>query len=238
MPLHDQPEKKELNFNYIQLLTWNIYKGQRETLKSDLHKLLERVSLANLQEAYSENSFLLFMQSLSQFTSILATSYIAPTHISTGVLSLSVVNPNLSVFIRSHEREPIIRTPKMILAQYFTDSLTRQTVLVLNIHSLNFVTQRQYESQILQALECLRSHNGPVIFSGDFNTWNSYRMNFLKKELGKLNIYKIDMNHPAKLVLDHVFIRGFKSLSSTVLKNITSSDHYPIISTLSIESSL
>ena len=55
-------------------------------------------------------------------------------------------------------------------------SATEQTLVVVNIHAVNFsMGTGAYRQQFEQVREVLRDHDGPIILSGDFNTWRRKR---------------------------------------------------------------
>lgn len=109
-------------------------------------------------------------------------------------------------------------------------------MLVLNIHGINFVNNLAFENQIVQNLTRVKAHTGPVIYAGDFNTWNSARKDFLitkAREVG-LEASVLTVNGLPKPILDHILTRGLTVQSGRTLEEITSSDHKPLEVTLKV----
>ena len=98
----------------------------------------------------------------------------------TGVTTASKVSAN-SVdnppdFVRSQPREPFSRTPKMALISQYPIAGSADQLMVVNVHSINFVVTSKFETQLQQIEEAISSHRGPLLLAGDFNTWISSRM--------------------------------------------------------------
>ena len=96
-----------------------------------------------------------------------------------------------------------------------------------------------FKQQLEDAASIMRMHQGPIIFAGDLNTWSDRRQSLLKQTLNKLGlheaIYLDDKRTKAfGLALDQVWVRGVK-IETTVVPELDSSDHNPIIATLTIE---
>lgn len=223
-----------LDYRHIRLLVWNIQKMPNTQTPSDMFQLIRTSDLALIQESYASPVFDLLVKSLSLFNVQMAQSFFDIHGISTGVASFSKGYPAFSSALQSIEREPVVKTPKMILAQTFHHPEIEYPLLVLNIHALNFVSQSEFESQIRQSMKFIRNHKGPIIYAGDFNTWNSDRLEFLKKLLSVYDLQRISLKSTSFLQLDHIFIRGFKTNSAQTLENIASSDHYPMTAELSL----
>lgn len=83
-------------------------------------------------------------------------------------------------------------------------------MLVVNSHIINFVSLQKFWVHLHQVFDSLKSHVGPILLAGDFNTWHNKRLRHLFKHL------------------DHVYCRGLVVLDAQVHTNINSSDHYPI----------
>jgi endonuclease/exonuclease/phosphatase (EEP) superfamily protein YafD len=159
-----------------------------------------------------------------------------------GVLTASTVQPISERFHKSNSREPITFTPKATLFTCYDIANSDEKLMIINIHGINFVSLRHFRNQIHEIVEHGLKHKGPIIFSGDFNTWNKNRVKFLEKILKrKLDLIPIffEKKHSKKIKnfifsppLDHIFY-SHKTLklvknSSQVLRQYKSSDHKPI----------
>jgi endonuclease/exonuclease/phosphatase (EEP) superfamily protein YafD len=84
-----------------------------------------------------------------------------------------------------------------------------------------------------QMFEMIRSHQGPLVVAGDFNTWWPARRKFLIEALDKLGLEHIHQSD-GLLVLDHVFTRGLRTISHRDDEKIQSSDHKPMLLELEV----
>lgn len=218
---------KPLDLENINLLVWNIFKASKSNLYTDLYKLMKDKSLVLLQEGYDNRDFRSFVPTFSDFIWKMASSFRDNSGIKTGVITASVQPHEKFTFIRSPDSEPILNTPKMSLASYYKLS-DSTSLLVINIHGINFVLNYAFERQIEKNFELIANHKGPVIFAGDFNTWNKYRIQYLHKMSVFYGLSKVSLNSPYANGIDHVYQRGFDILDATVLHNVSSSDHLPI----------
>jgi endonuclease/exonuclease/phosphatase (EEP) superfamily protein YafD len=104
---------------------------------------------------------------------------------------------------------------------------------VVNIHAVNFTFGvRRFTEQVRQAESIVMAHSGPVLFSGDFNTWREGRAEVLRKVTARLGLNKLDYaeDHRKRIFgqpVDHIYVRGFEVLSATT-HNLQSSDHNPM----------
>jgi endonuclease/exonuclease/phosphatase family metal-dependent hydrolase len=108
-----------------------------------------------------------------------------------------------------------------------------ETLLVINIHGINFTFGvDELEKQFLQARAVIDAHDGPVLFSGDFNTWRGQRTKVLDEMLAELGLTALeyDVDHRKRFLgeaLDHIYVRGLYSEHATTLDS-KASDHNPM----------
>ena len=118
-------------------------------------------------------------------------------------------------------------------------SNTDQTLLVVNIHAVNYsFGLKHYRAQLEAIVDVLVEHAGPIIFSGDFNTWRRGRQKVLSELVDRLDLKPIhfEEDHRVRflgLPLDHVFVAGLQVVT-THTHEVQSSDHNPISLTLSM----
>jgi endonuclease/exonuclease/phosphatase (EEP) superfamily protein YafD len=89
-----------------------------------------------------------------------------------------------------------------------------------------------YKEQLDQLYDAISQHDGPLILSGDFNTWSEERMVEVHKIVDSLSLSKIDYHvnnktHMLGYAIDHVFYRQLQLVSNSVI-DVSSSDHNPI----------
>ena len=83
--------------------------------------------------------------------------------------------------------------------------------------------------------------SGPMIFSGDFNTWNKTRLRTLQTITQQLDLTMVEYPdiRPIKTLnrqpLDHIFYRGLQLKKSRAISVPHISDHNPIIAEFSLK---
>ncbi len=222
--------------NEIRLLNWNIAKGVKHGWHNDLRHLSQDKDLVIIQEAalggaleevFSEHRHRAFSPGFRN-----------KMH-QTGVMTASRVAP-LNAHSFRHT-EPIIRTPKATLITEYALQDTDKTLMVVNIHAVNFtIGTRIFTAQLDRVYKVLLQHDGPILFCGDFNTWRQQRVKRLQQLIESLSLRAIDFEqdrrkHSLGLPLDHVFYRGLIP-NRVESQCVTSSDHNPISVSLDLHS--
>jgi endonuclease/exonuclease/phosphatase (EEP) superfamily protein YafD len=191
----------------IEVLTWNVLKFKRENSFSDLIYLTAKSDIAFIQESVHSADL------QTQFQS----------EIQTGTRF-----PQIKVeAVKAPALEPVVNTPKV--TGFSTIEIQGHKVLLVNIHGLNANQGLDFERHIHQVYEIIKKFKGPVIWAGDFNTWNPIRTMYLKnkaKDLG-MTLLKPEVDN-RKMKLDHIIVRGFKVNSVFILETYESSDHWPV----------
>jgi endonuclease/exonuclease/phosphatase (EEP) superfamily protein YafD len=210
--------------------TWNIHKGKAEGWGEDFQKICRSTDILILQEAYLSDNFKRLLQQ-EDLQWDLAAAY-AYQKIEAGVLTASKIAPSLTCSLM--DKEPITRVPKSILITRYPISGKHGELLVANIHAINFTMgyaafQRQYD----RLENVLATHKGPMIVSGDFNTWSSGRMSRVNAMAKRLNLSPVPFNRDQKSkffgqYVDHIYYRGLEIKSAKTL-NVTTSDHNPLM---------
>ena len=115
------------------------------------------------------------------------------------------------------------------------------TLLVANIHAINFTAGiRSFKNQLESVLEQFSHHDGPIICSGDFNTWRRKRLSIvdeliIQNELQPIRFTTDHRKQAFGMALDHIFVRGLRKKTASV-RSVGSSDHNPMTVTLSVDS--
>ena len=104
---------------------------------------------------------------------------------------------------------------------------------MVNIHAINFVTSSALHSQLMDAAEVIKSHSGPAIFAGDFNTWTFEKQSFLRELTQKLGFQEVTFENDTRKkmfgwILDFIFVRELEVVSSKVHDDLDGSDHKAI----------
>ncbi|MGL1892048.1 MAG: endonuclease/exonuclease/phosphatase family protein [Spirochaetaceae bacterium] len=231
--------------NTIKLLNWNIQKRNSHNKWQDEFKnLIEEYepSIILLQECQFKKG-LEYLLNFEHYGFVFAPNFIDlfKNHHS-GVLSASLSNYNSVNVIHSHAYEPFIKIPKIFLST--TYSIDNKTLLVINIHAINFVGFWKFISQVQQLESTIKSFSGPVILSGDFNTWNKKRTKILDIILTNIGLKKVNFplehqKHVKKFMfihpLDHIYYRNLKVEKEPYVLKTKNSDHNPLIVTFKLD---
>ena len=224
----------------IDVLVWNIYKGIEKNWRDEFFELSRGKELLIFQESIMHTRVSDELKRNPTTSYVFATSWYnlkylnSETGVMTGATSKSISNK----WQRSYFLEPLLNTPKMTLFTEYKLKGRSETLLVGNIHGINFVRAYKLRKMLNQAAAILKKHKGPAIFAGDFNTWTETKiknMNTILMELGfkavkfSKDIRKSFRGNP----LDHAWVKGLKILSSEV-PDSTGSDHKPMVMKLSI----
>jgi len=137
----------------------------------------------------------------------------------------------------------LTRTREMGLATHKTALITHhplangQTLIHVNIHAINFVGTRTFKKELNLLWRFITEQSGPMIISGDFNTWNKPRLKHLHEVTEMLNLKAVHFpdSRPIKTLLqqplDHIFYRELNVKNAQALSVPNISDHNPLIAT-------
>lgn len=222
------------NFN---IFIWNVLKGKnKEDWAKDFAFYSNQSEVVFVQEGMLDDYMPNVLQRFNNWVWFFACSFIYDqNNFQSGVITGAQAQPVQSTFLRSPGREPVINTPKMIGLNYFKVKNAELHLLTMNIHGINFTKDSDFVDQINQAASVIEKHQGPIIFAGDFNTWNGNRLSYLRNKLKNYGfIWSEFKNDSRKLKLDHLFVKGIKIHKALILEQIKTSDHYPIFAELEV----
>lgn len=228
------PENDGLDPGNIRLANWNLKKNAHPLAGSDLYRLGSDADLVLLQEASLREETITDLDA-SRFWSF-APGFRSAEQVS-GVLTMSSVKPIASCsFVAT---EPLLRTPKATsITQYGLNGST-DTLVVVNMHAVNFsLGLKSFRRQFNAVRMVLSTHDGPVILSGDLNTWRAARLAVVNELASDLDLVPIQFENDYRVSvfgqkLDHIFVRGLKALGASTYEVVTS-DHNPMSATLSL----
>ena len=212
----------------IRFLNWNIYKGNNDNWAEDLLAFIEERDIVTLQEAHlsDELESVLARQKYHWILNVAFNLYDRPS----GVMTASRVAALDSCGMR--DIEPLIRAHKTTLVSFYPIKGIRKTLLVANIHGINFTLGTSaYKSQIEHLFNMVRDHEGPVVIAGDFNTWSRARLEIVQEQVAGAGLNSLDYSTQVRTrvfgnALDHVFFRGLEPLAHDSWQ-VDSSDHNP-----------
>ena len=220
----------------FRVIVWNMYKGRRRGWLEDLARLAEGTDLVLLQEAVLRKSNRDYFHTAASHEWIMGRSFVSEIRKEvTGVKTGAAVAADEAHVYFSPSREPLLRTPKLILVTRHPMA-QGPPLLVLNVHAINFVSTAKFGEHLSQMHGVIADHPGPVLLGGDFNTWSRSRKDMLLGLIRELGMEQVAFNHgtggsalggnnQGKLrhlgqILDHVFYRGLVPHDAQVLKDI------------------
>lgn len=220
------------NGKELDLLSWNIQKGSQPGWLKDLKNMARNAHLVLLQEALlvddmknprGENTFWSF-----------SPGYHGKNH-STGLMTISPVSPDIICSLQA--TEPWLNTPKAASIIRFPIKNSSQSILLVNAHAVNFAFGlEEFKAQVDAVARVLSVHEGPMILSGDFNTWKDTRLELLSDVVARLGLSVVEFTPDQRTqwfgsYLDHLFVRGFEVIKADA-PEVTSSDHNPLMARL------
>jgi endonuclease/exonuclease/phosphatase (EEP) superfamily protein YafD len=235
------PKERELPARTLKALIWNIKKAQFVNWKEEFQKFSEGQDLILIQEAFNKELFTSTLSSIEGFLWNMGVSFLYRSYgdTPTGTIVGSTVEPTQVEVKHSPDLEPVVSTPKAITVVRYPVQQKNEELLVISVHGINVHTTGAFMRQMDDAVEAIRNHSGPVVFAGDFNTWNASRSGYLKKLCDELNLKDVEfINGHLRMkfrgyYLDHIFVRGVEVKHAEV-KASNGSDHQPLFLELEI----
>lgn len=214
-----------LDADGLSLLSWNVKKGERARWRHDLARMSRGKHLVLIQEASLDDEFMGVLQPTAHWS--FAPGY-SPRGARTGVMTLSTEPPLTQCNLTAVE--PVLGTPKATSITEYGLRGRSATLVVANIHAVNFsLGLAEFSRQINELRTVLAAHTGPVILSGDFNTWRAARVDIVDELVGDLGLERVSFGQDFRkrffgLPLDHLFVRGL-DLDDATTHPVRSSDH-------------
>lgn len=219
--------------NKIHILVWNIFKQKRADWQNILDNYMN-VQLILLQEAHTSPTLISYVLDNHMIADQMPAFRFNEKY--AGVMTLAKTLPMQAWGFRI--KEPLIRFPKSALITIYPLVDTSKTLLVANIHAINFCLGiKQYHKQLRSLLERIDFHDGPVIFAGDFNTWSQKRFELLYKLIHEIGLKPVNFLLDRRTTflgrpLDYIFYRDLHITDSHIIKT-KASDHNPLTVTFS-----
>ncbi|RUO61898.1 endonuclease/exonuclease/phosphatase family protein [Pseudidiomarina insulisalsae] len=133
----------------------------------------------------------------------------------------------------SKKREGMFATHKSYMLSYHSLA-DGDSLLVANVHAVNFVRAKQFFREIEIIKEELLEHKGPLIVAGDFNVWSRQRRLHLMqfcRNVGLRQAIMVDPHHIKTYrqhPLDFIFYRDLSLQEASAIDTSTVSDHNPL----------
>lgn len=223
----------------FELLLWNMQKCRGNAWRKDFLNLIHDRHLVLLQEASLSAVNLEIFDQHEQYFWAMARSF---THLrrqsENGVKTGCRAEPIETHYFASPNFEPLVQTHKMLLRTSYAIEGRDETLMVFNLHALNFSRLDSYKKHLIQVLTVAVEHKGPMILAGDFNTWSNNRFAYLQQLIEELGLTEAEITRKSKARhfyrhLDHLFYRGLHLNMAEIVDSVDSSDHLPIVAQLS-----
>jgi endonuclease/exonuclease/phosphatase (EEP) superfamily protein YafD len=219
-----------LNTSTLTVLSWNAHKFADTQYFIDIKKLSQKSDLVFIQEAMHSSGWQKAFASHMPFDWSFHKSFCTGNQ-ATGVMTGSRYPQMTARTIISSGTEPLSFTPKASAVSFI--EFQNKKIMLINTHALNFNLGSDFEDQIDQIIEMISQTDLPIIWSGDFNTWSPGRRSYLFNQAISQGLDPlIPTNDPRALKLDHILVRGFRSLKTKILDQYKSSDHFPVMTEL------
>jgi endonuclease/exonuclease/phosphatase (EEP) superfamily protein YafD len=221
---------KGFNASGFSLLSWNIQKEIRAGWESDFVRLSQNVDILVIQEAHLTEQLRQLLNHRPYYWHLVTAFEYQDAK--TGVLTAATIEPDFVCPLRA--TEPLIGIPKTILMTRYPLTNRRQSLMIANIHMINFAPHvSAFENQVRQMTEILVDHQGPMILAGDFNSWSEERLAIIENMTVGLQLKSADFKtDTARKVfgytIDRVYYRGLTLEEAWVIE-VTSSDHNPLL---------
>ncbi len=212
------------------LVSWNLQKGRQPGWSIDLDQLIGDADIVLLQEARLSAELSRVLAQKSENWDL------APAFIHRddpmGVLTAAQAPPLKRCMTRN--QEPLLRVPKSTLITQYAFATGGSRLVVVNLHGINFTWGTASYHKLWRTMaSILRSHAGPLIVAGDFNTWSGERLAIVEQALTPLGLAAARFPEGRRSMfqghaVDHVYYRGLIPLNVTV-PQVESSDHHPML---------
>jgi endonuclease/exonuclease/phosphatase (EEP) superfamily protein YafD len=186
------------------LLAWNL---QKVDFSHHVHRSIDsllpvnQVHLLSLQEAATQP-----MQNTFFNLPFVMAPNIQTRNKHFGVLTASEfgLTPHHQCLTQSRELGWMTHKTALITEHPLSNGLQLTHV---NIHAINFVPHALFKKELLHLWQHLAQRHGPMIISGDFNTWTTNRMNTLRTAAESLGLKQVTYpdSRPINLLDAHTF---------------------------------
>jgi endonuclease/exonuclease/phosphatase (EEP) superfamily protein YafD len=213
----------------IRVLTWNVHKGTNTGWLTDLAWFGAEHDLVLIQEARLSDPLRHILRDEDLHWALAGAFRFRS--FDTGVLTAARVRADRACMLRV--MEPITRIPKAVVVTGYPLSGSSESLLVVNVHAVNFTLGTTRLREQLEAVaDVLARHSGPVLLAGDFNTWSAARrraVDAIALRLG-LRALSLEPDERSRFLgqpVDQMYYRGLIP-STAIAVRVRSSDHNPV----------
>lgn len=217
------------------LISWNVHKEMGRTAFNQTFRTLLQTKdpqLILLQEAVLDPH----TQECFPDYNVSAAVNIDLRHRQYGVLTAAKTPIIETVGIKTNRREMHFATRKSLLITTHPFK-TGTELTAVNLHAINFVSAAVFVEEIDRLVEALQLRSGPMIVTGDFNTWSRKRMDYLESFALAIDLKPAVFENEQHIKqrfskpLDHLYYRGIEMLHAEAVDTGKVSDHNPIVAT-------
>ncbi|UCH53189.1 MAG: endonuclease/exonuclease/phosphatase family protein [Pseudomonadota bacterium] len=225
----DRETVPTLDAERLRVLTWNIHRASHPNWREDFTKFARDHDVLALQEAYLTDD--LYGALWDQRYHWRLTAAFQLFNVDAGVLTASRAPAYRTCSLR--RAEPWLRVPKSALATSYRIAGLNESLLVANLHGVNFtIGITAFREQVEAVASVIADHRGPVVLAGDFNTWSEARRLLLESTVARLGLEPVRLadDHRTRFLgepVDGMYYRGLE-VTAAVAHPVTSSDHNPI----------
>lgn len=228
---------RELKAESLRALIWNIKKSSMLAWHGEFRKFSSGRDLILVQEGYANPYFKTILATFFNYRWDMGVSFLyrRDNNTATGTLIGSTAEATETMVLHSPDNEPVVETPKALTVAKYPVKGKADELLVISVHGINFQTTTAFKRHMDRAFDVIKDHVGPILFGGDFNTWNNSRTNYLYRLCKKYNLHMVKFkngHHRLKFngyFLDHTFVRGIEIKEALVIGDSKGSDHKPLL---------
>ncbi len=204
------------------LVSWNTHKQRHRGFSTELERFAAGAELLLLQEAVDVPPAWTELPAARAWILVVAFELRRHT-VKTGVATGSTADPRRWQAMLTAKTEPFANTPKSSLLTWFDVDGASASLLVVNLHGINFRSAPALDAQLRALDGPISAHSGPVLVAGDFNTWSGNRREVVEEFVARHGLSTVFADGEAPR-LDHVYVRGLVVHATQVLDS-RSSDH-------------
>jgi endonuclease/exonuclease/phosphatase (EEP) superfamily protein YafD len=227
-PFFDLADNERALGDELEILSWNVQKSSNTGWAEDMALLGNATDLAFIQEASTVSGISNLIPRLLHRA--FSRGYTTDT-METGVMTLSSGLPDMHCSLTA--MEPWLGTPKATSVTSYALKDRSDRLLAINLHAVNFAFGLdEFGQQFADLRHLLDAHEGPVILAGDLNTWSDKRQSLVDRFASEFDLQPVSFEPDLRTTvfgraLDHVYVRGLRTLSAEVIP-VDTSDHNPL----------
>jgi endonuclease/exonuclease/phosphatase (EEP) superfamily protein YafD len=128
----------------------------------------------------------------------------------------------------------VVHSPKVTLITSYPIANTDKLLTVVNLHAINFVSSKSFRIEMQRIYDAIKNIPSPLVFAGDFNTWNNDRIVILDEFSKKLGLSEAKFSPDNRMrfngfPLDHfLYTKDIKITNARVDEFYQGSDHKPL----------